>query len=993
MRGAGDEEVPGSQRRKLVLLAYLALAQPPTPRATIVEMFWGDEDVDRARHSLSNALWFLRHVLGADSVTSHRAEISLAHDVALEVDAVQLQAAAARGDRERIIELYKGPFLDGIHIPESVSFEQWLSGQRSRLELAFTRACAAECMTVAAGRNWDRCATVARRWLELVPTSAEAALHLLNALRASRTHDGRCAALAAYQLLATRLEHEHGTSPAPAVVALAARIKEHLDAGYDAAAAIEPQTISVVRLAPLPGVADERLDAEPIVASTQTATPVALSSSTQGPFRHASARFTSHWIASAIATLAIIGMTGFGFVHLRTRAGGAESSAAAIAITDIDNLNRDTSSAWLEDGFAQMLASDIAREANAEVIAPTRVRDTRARAELPITGALAPDVALDIAHRVGATLAVRGGFTHGAGTFVLDIAVRNVGTGRTVRSFTVTGSDPITLAAQAAARIVEGSGEDAAGARFSGVETSSVLAYQHFVRALQAEDAGRFSDEQRELDATIALDSEFADAIVKRRDIATADDDSAVAARLGEALLHVRLTPWDAQTQAIDSALHNAEMARSERLARALVSRYPHDPRSYDMLGAVLYNEGDWAGMQATYEQQLALDSLAISAGSGPCVPCRAIDALVTVHTFRGDEAGGERVAQRGVHLQPDLPHAWAVLSTALDFAGRHAAAIDAQRRALMLSGNERYYEIRLARTLISGRRLDDAESLVQRRNATPSHGTLHNSPEAHGRDADAFDIHTLVQRERGQMRASIRSIDDYLSHRPADYVLRLEQIDALGRLGDFAGVSRAFNKYFSSIPSPSPDASDAVLAGDRARYFCWTRAIEANALAGSGDTLRLKALADSIRITSALSYYGRDRRLHHHLLGLVAFIGKRYPEAEREFAAARWGVAGWTETVAWQARAELAENQPVRAIATLREAYEGPLDAMGRYQPRSELDYLLSAAFAQTAQTDSAKVYARYAHDALKSADPEVQKQIQALLPSVDLASAVVNP
>jgi hypothetical protein len=159
---------------------------------------------------------------------------------------------------------------------------------------------------------------------------------------------------------------------------------------------------------------------------------------------------------------------------------------------------------------------------------------------------------------------------------------------------------------------------------------------------------------------------------------------------------------------------------------------------------------------------------------------------------------------------------------------------------------------------------------------------------------------------------------------------------------------------------SPDKIASSSA-RGEAARLFCWTRALEANALAGSGDTLRLRALADSIGTIGRWSYFARDTRLHHHVLGLIAMQGKRYAVAVREFQAARWGVSGWTETEAWLARAQLAQHDPVAAVATLRDAYEGPLDAMGRYEPHSELDSLMSVAFRDAGMPDSASVYARY--------------------------------
>jgi len=107
---------------------------------------------------------------------------------------------------------------------------------------------------------------------------------------------------------------------------------------------------------------------------------------------------------------------------------------------------------------------------------------------------------------------------------------------------------------------------------------------------------------------------------------------------------------------------------------------------------------------------------------------------------------------------------------------------------------------------------------------------------------------------------------------------------------------------------------------------------------------------------------------------------GHRYAEAEREFKAARWGPAGWTRTDAELAKAQLALGRPIDAIATLREAYEGPLDAMGRYEPRSNLDFLMATAFQKAGMADSAAVYAGYVRLAWKNADAEVKRRLAEL-------------
>ena len=49
----------------------------------------------------------------------------------------------------------------------------------------------------------------------------------------------------------------------------------------------------------------------------------------------------------------------------------------------------------------------------------------------------------------------------------------------------------------------------------------------------------------------------------------------------------------------------------------------------------------------------------------------------------------------------------------------------------------------------------------------------------------------------------------------------------------------------------------------------------------------------------------------------------------------------------------------------------------MGRYVPRTEIDYWMSRAFAQAGQQDSAVVYARYVHSAWSHADPTVAARL----------------
>jgi hypothetical protein len=142
------------------------------------------------------------------------------------------------------------------------------------------------------------------------------------------------------------------------------------------------------------------------------------------------------------------------------------------------------------------------------------------------------------------------------------------------------------------------------------------------------------------------------------------------------------------------------------------------------------------------------------------------------------------------------------------------------------------------------------------------------------------------------------------------------------------------------------------------------------------GDTIHLKAIADTLERGCSRSFYGRDWRLYHHVRGLVAMHGHRYAEAEREFRQAIWVAAeGWGRVVVELANAQLAQGHSRDAIASLRTAYATRMDAMGRYVPISELDYRMAKAFALAGEADSARVYAAFVRRAWRDADPEFKR------------------
>lgn len=350
------------------------------------------------------------------------------------------------------------------------------------------------------------------------------------------------------------------------------------------------------------------------------------------------------------------------------------------------------------------------------MVAPSRVRDVAERAQLDDhSGTLTTEDALRLAREVGATWAVSGGVTRGGGLYVLDVGLREVPGGKLVRLFTVTGTDILEIADQAASHILAAANADGPGPRLADVETSDVVAYQHYVRAVQARGEGRFADQLRELDAAIAVDSGFVSALTARLRLAQEARDGALVARLAEAFRRARgrATEWDKLYEAVYSALHNGEHARAETLGRELTRRYPHDPRAYAMLADVYTAYGRWEAADTVLQRALSLDSLATEAGRGPCAPCTAFGGVVRMRLATGELAGAERAARRWVALQPETPAPWGHLSEVLAYAGNYDSALVAARRASMLAGDDAEYAVWVGRILLMARRFDEADSAI----------------------------------------------------------------------------------------------------------------------------------------------------------------------------------------------------------------------------------------------------------------------------------------
>lgn len=210
------------------LLAYLALdPSKPVPREKLAGALWSDKTDDAARYRLRHTLWDLRRTLGDELVQSDQTACWLDLNNGSLVDLAEFQ----RGCRDlgvnstqfepteegtarllSCIELYRGELLQGTPVRDAPLFEEWLLGERERLQLLFQDALwsLAEAQR-SLGRQKDAAETLSRL-IEADPLR-ERSYRALMGLYLSQ--GDRAAALRVYKQCVARLASELGVPPSP----------------------------------------------------------------------------------------------------------------------------------------------------------------------------------------------------------------------------------------------------------------------------------------------------------------------------------------------------------------------------------------------------------------------------------------------------------------------------------------------------------------------------------------------------------------------------------------------------------------------------------------------------------------------------------------------------------------------------------------------------------------------------------------------------------
>ena len=676
--GSIDISAPGEPRaaevlaqpKRFTLLVYIALTEPKgfVRRDSLLPLFWPEADQARGRQVLRQTIYLLRQQLGSVAIQNRGGEELGVDAGALRCDVALFEAALAEGRTADALELYRGDFLSGLHVPDaSPDLEEWISQQRRRLRSLAMRGAWA----LAAHAEREGHAPAATFWAQRAvafdPTDEAGVRDLMRLL--SRLGD-RGGALKAYGEFARRLQDELGAEPGPEIRQLAEGLRRSTARGT-------PEEVP----SPAPGA--------PPTAPVLRRTP---------------------WRPVAAALVMVLVAGGAAIAALR-RGGGSP----LLAVGPITTLSAGDSSR-LSTVTSDLLSTSVARLSTIRVIPVTRLYELQGHLRAAgDTGATLNAAA----EQAGAEQLLQGTVhrdEHGALT--LDLQIVELKNGAVVHAYRAAGADLFAMVDDATTLIARGYGVPSPRERIAEVTTQSLVAYRLYVEGLQAYRREDQPVAYRLFLAALNEDSTFAMAAYYAG-LASPNDSLLRVWGLKAAELADRATDRE-RLWILEQVANITYSPVGNAVAETLAVRYPEDLESRMALGDVGLQRGDFVSAARHYREVVHLDSLSLIAtgaheaqGLARCLACQAYD-YVFLSELAGDSlAAAERDARAWAQIQPDLPSAWGRVGEALARAGRYADALDAYRKSY--GGQRSFVDFEAAQLDLRGGQYASADRRFER--------------------------------------------------------------------------------------------------------------------------------------------------------------------------------------------------------------------------------------------------------------------------------------
>jgi tetratricopeptide (TPR) repeat protein len=394
--------------------------------------------------------------------------------------------------------------------------------------------------------------------------------------------------------------------------------------------------------------------------------------------------------------------------------------------------------------------------------------------------------------------------------------------------------------------------------------------------------------------------------------------------------------------------------------AETLAKRYPTDMDGHYLLGVAKFRDAELLAALPHFERVVAMDSGRFGGHGGLCRACDALERMVSTYVDADSLPAAERTARRWIRLQPNSALAWHELAWTLWRQERFDEALSARHESNMRRTTNAQDQVYPAVVALRAGNYATTDRLLE------EHIT-NGAPEVR---RTALWWQTISFRYQGRLREALdaarrhRQLVDAEVENPhvwQSVALEAHVLFELGRWLESAAL----------IDSAATVPFGGVSASRDAQHRVWVLTHATTVAMAAGDTLGVRALADSIETLGQGSGFARDRRLH--LYGRGMLLARRGDTEGASSAFRALTDPSYFSRVDLEfARLLLDTGQPLEAAAVLQVALRGPIAAGGFYVSRPELHALLGRSWDAAGQSDSAAVNYSRALAAWHHADPE---------------------
>jgi DNA-binding SARP family transcriptional activator/TolB-like protein len=579
--------------KRLALLVYLAItsARSSQRRDILLSVFWPENDEERGRLALRQALLVLRREVGKAAVQSVGDDALTLDPEHVWCDAVAFKEALQQGRLEDALEYYGGDLLPGFFLSESPGFENWLETTRAELRAAAALAAGTLADTAHAAGSFENACLWARRAHALIPADEAAARRLMTVLEAAGDVAG---ALQAYEAFARNLVSAYDVTPSLQTIELTEGIRARAQqssrwARRFASEQSAPQDLVVRR--------------ERATSSLPVASP-----------RNAKARRAL--VAGAISLLVLAAAFA---TSNRFRLGSPDSAVSSDHIAVLPfKVQGNPEYAYLSHGIVDLLSTKLSGAGSLSVVSPGALLPALGPADRPID----LENAKAVAARLGAGGFIRGSITESGGRLHIQASLfRSASPMRLSAEASVEGKPDRLfemldrLAAQLLGSVAPA--PDQRLAHMAVLTTNSLPALKAYLQGEAEMRAARFASAAQYFEQAVAEDSTFAMASYRLAFAGVWSGDQAffAPAVLLRALRHAgRLSEHDRMLIRAFYAWRRGDAEQAEQFYTAVLRSRIDDIEAWHQLGETLFHYNPMRGNQATvarsaFEHVLALDS------------------------------------------------------------------------------------------------------------------------------------------------------------------------------------------------------------------------------------------------------------------------------------------------------------------------------------------------------------------------------------------------